>query len=272
MATKEFLQKRIEGKIAEIAKLDRKIERIEKAKATGWEINPYYYREDDLKWALRDKENAEKSLADYKAELEKTIEKDNSRDIKVILDFLDSWKEKTFTFYNKALTEYYAESERVNKMYRDLFNEYGYGYRIPEEEKKKYEDARHALYNKINGYYEERQGVNRWGKTVTTTVKVKDGEWEFIRPYINRGGYDDAVRYLKKELDEEAKRKYDYLIERVNAICGTIVDASNLVVSENGELNGIIEGNRGTASVKTIGAGGYNIQCFHFRLLVHKVK
>lgn len=270
MATKEFLQKRIEGKKAEIAKLEKKIERIEKAKATNWEVNPYYYGEDDLRRALRDKDLAEKSLADYEEELARTIEKDNSRDIKVIIDFLDRWKERTFNFYDEALTEYYAENKRVNKIYDDLHNEYGYW--IPEEEKKKYEGARRALYAKVNGYYEKKQEINRWGKPTSVSVKVKDGEWEFLNRYIDRGGYNDAVNYLKKELDEEAKRKYDFLIERVNAICGTIVDASNLRIGDNGELNGIIEGDRGTASVKTIGAGGYNIQCFHFRLLVHKVK
>ena len=49
MASIEFITKRIEGKQAEIAKLEKKIARIEKAKATGLEVNPYYYREDDLK-------------------------------------------------------------------------------------------------------------------------------------------------------------------------------------------------------------------------------
>ena len=38
-------------------------------------------------------------------------------------------------------------------------------------------------------------------------------------------------------------------------------------LSEN--LNGYIIGTKGCCSIKTIGAGGYNIQCFHFRTLIH---
>jgi hypothetical protein len=59
MATIEFIQKRIDGKLKEIATLEKKIARIEQAKATNWEKNPYYYSERDLTSALRDKEAAE---------------------------------------------------------------------------------------------------------------------------------------------------------------------------------------------------------------------
>ena len=40
----------------------------------------------------------------------------------------------------------------------------------------------------------------------------------------------------------------------------------------NGEINGIAEGEKGRAKVETIGAGGYNIQCYHFRVLVNKIE
>ena len=77
---------------------------------------------------------------------------------------------------------------------------------------------------------------------------------------------------LQKELDVEADEKYDAIIERTNAICGKITDARGLWTSAKGDLDGIIIGERGVAKVQTIGAGGYNIQCFHFRTLVHEVK
>ena len=58
MASVEYLTKRVEGKKKEIAKLESKLSRIEKAKATNWEVNPYYYHEDDLRWTLKDLETA----------------------------------------------------------------------------------------------------------------------------------------------------------------------------------------------------------------------
>ena len=76
---------------------------------------------------------------------------------------------------------------------------------------------------------------------------------------------------LLKDLEAEYNRKYDFIIERTNAIVGQITDATNLTIT-NGELNGVIIGTRGVARVTTIGAGGYNIQKFHFRTLVNAVK
>lgn len=60
-------------------------------------------------------------------------------------------------------------------------------------------------------------------------------------------------------------------IERTNEIVGEITDASYLSVNQKGNLDGFILGSRGSAQVSTIDAGGYNIQCYHFRTLIHKV-
>ena len=76
---------------------------------------------------------------------------------------------------------------------------------------------------------------------------------------------------IAKDLDNDADAMYDDIIERTNREVGTIVDASGLSIGEKGDLNGFIVGERGTAKVTTIGAGGWNIQRFHFRTLIHKV-
>ena len=88
------------------------------------------------------------------------------------------------------------------------------------------------------------------------------------------GRYDKVFNRekLQKELDQEADAKYDDIIERTNFICGKITDASGLYVGMKGDLDGYIKGERGTAKVQTIGAGGYNVQRFHFRTLVHEAK
>lgn len=80
-----------------------------------------------------------------------------------------------------------------------------------------------------------------------------------------------CMQQLAKDLNEEANRKYDFIIERTNAIVGEITDASGLSVGSKQDLNGFIVGTRGTAKVQTIGAGGYIIQCFHFRTLINAV-
>ena len=66
------------------------------------------------------------------------------------------------------------------------------------------------------------------------------------------------------------------LCNRVQAITGDITDASGLKLSRGNQgctvINGIVHGVNGTAKVQSVGAGGYNIQRFHIRTLVHAMK
>ncbi len=251
MASVEFIQKRIEGKQKEIDKLEKKLERIHKAQSTNWEVNPYYYRESDLKWTTRDLEVAKKALAEYEDALVKETEKSNSRNIPAIIEFLDMWKDHMKEFYTEdafprfleARKEYYARSSE----YTEWWNTKGWRtYKENPEEYKRIEKERRDLDESYRA------------------------TWNFIMPYVDGDAFNLAR--LDKDLNEEANRKYDFIIERTNEIVGTITDATDLKVSRNGELNGNIIGTKGVANVKTIGAGGWNVQCFHCRTLIHRVK
>lgn len=257
MATVEFLTKRVEGAQKKIRKLEAKLERINRAEMSGWMINPYYYDEHDKQYTLKDIEEATASLTKYKEELEKAIEKDNSRDVEVIKQFLEAWKAKVIKRYSEAFNDYYDMRECISKAIADSDD--------------KYKKLREQLNNKLYGYYAEEPYTNRWGKQDLCRRKIADGEWEFIYGYVISRKLEEAMEKLTKDVDEEANRKYDFIIERVNNICGTITDASDLKLGGNGELNGIIIGTKGKASVRTIGAGGYNIQQFHFRTLVREI-
>ena len=251
MASVEFIQKRIEGKQKEIDKLEKKLERIYKAHATNWEVNPYYYSESDLKWTTRDLEVAKKALAEYEDALVKETEKSNSRNIPAIVEFLDMWKAHMKEFYTEdafprfleARKEYYTRSSE----YTNWWNSNGWRTRKENPEE----------YKRIE---KERRDLDESYRAT----------WNFIMPYVDRDTFNLAR--LDKDLNEEANRKYDFIIERTNAIVGTITDATDLKVSRNGELNGNIIGTKGVANVKTIGAGGWNVQCFHCRTLIHRVK
>ena len=260
MATAEFLTKRIEGKKAEIEKLEKKLARIIKAEETDWEVNPYYYSEQDKKWVLKDIEDAEKTLSKYEADLEVVNNKAASRNIQVIIDFLNKWKEESLAYYEKMLPKYVEAINRYYKINSECCKQSNNVWKLPIEERKAESRRIHKVESDA-----KKEFNNNWG-WMTSYV---DREYDF-----NSNGYTFILNKakLEKDLTIEADRKYDFIIERTNEIVTKITDASNLYIGYSGELNGYIIGTTGTAKINTIGAGGYNIQRFHFRTLIHKMK
>ena len=258
MASIEFIQKRIAGKEKEIEKLNKKLERINAAKATNWEKNPYYYSEYDLRCTTNDLAAAEKMLADYKNQLDSEIEKSNSRNVTAIIEFLEQWKSRVTSFYKESFEEYIVaihEWRAYDAEYTRWSNDFGYTLR--KENREEYD-------KRYNEYKNKRDEFSR--------------KWNFLSGYVGYDRTDEGIHYFfeenkfKKMLDQDANAKYDFIIERTNAIVGEITDASDLSVGDKGDLNGIIIGTKGKASVDTIGAGGYNIQVYHFRTLIKAVK
>lgn len=274
MAKIETILKRIEGKEKALDKLNKKLARIRKVEAQNWEDpNPYYYSEYDLKRCLKDIELEQKMLDDYKAQLKAETEKANSRNVKVIVDFLEMWKARVFEYYTEgvnALKAYYTEKQKVDDLRSKIKEEYWFTDKTPEQIA--YTEAHHIFWKKCHGYFEKRMKPDYWGKMRETEVKVHDGEYEWLKPYTNEDTLEKAIERLNADLAEEANRKYDFIIERTNKIVGTITDADNLRIGAKHDLNGYIIGTKGTAKVQTIGAGGYNIQCFHFRTLINEMK
>lgn len=244
MASIEYITKRIEGKEKEIKKLEGKMARILKAEATDWEVNPYYYNEHDKRITARDLEEARTALADWQAKLAIATEKANSRNVKAILDFLEIWKKNVRAFYVRQYPKYVVAKQEwyeIDHAHAEWWNHGGWD--DPDRKVKE------AEYRKQRKAFAER--------------------WSFIEQYADYRGFDWGR--LDRDLQNDANAKYDDIIERTNAIVGEITDAGMLSVGDKGELNGIIVGTRGRAKVHTIGAGGWNIQCFHFRTLIHKI-
>lgn len=270
MASIQYIENRILGKEKEIEKLEKKMGRIEKAAASGWEVNPYYYNEYDIKRTGKELDIARAVLSKLREDLARETEKAKSRDVLAILKFLEAWKIRVTKFYENGLSAYYAEHEAVRNLY-SKYSQLPYGGSEREAAKAAYGEARASFDKKCRGYFEKWEN-ERNGRVYKGETKVRDGEYEHLRPYREERNIDEALKKLEKDLVQEANRKYDYIIERTNAIVGEITDASGLRVGEKGDLNGLIIGTAGVASVQTFGAGGYNIQCFHFRTTIKPVR
>lgn len=252
MASIEFITKRVEGKKAELKKLTAKMERIEKAQATNWEVNPYYYHEGDLRSTAKQIAQAEQALADYTAKLEAEQQKANSRNVKAIIEFLENWKKNMRKYYADQFEKYPAAEAVYKAEYEEITNQYAEAMKRP--------------------------GTKAW-KECRAAQKAHDKafaeRWGFLFEYVHHNYRTETYTFdsekFENDIKREAERKYDDIIERTQAIVGEITDASRLEVGYTGNLDGIIIGTEGKAKVQTIGAGGYNIQCFHFRTLIHEV-
>jgi hypothetical protein len=105
-------------------------------------------------------------------------------------------------------------------------------------------------------------------KTHTMRMKMRFNVLT-LKLYDNRNNWKQI---LEKEIELDKNNKRALFVNRVKEITGLINDAKGLSIGDNGEINGIVIGELGKAKVETISAGGYNIQCWHFRVLVHKFK
>lgn len=258
MASIEFIQKRIEGKEKEIEKLNKKLDRINAAKATNWEKNPYWYSERDLTSTEKELAAAQKALEDYRDSLQSAEEKANSRNITAIIKFLNDWKVRVMQNYKESFEIYLkelAEWKAYDKEYIHWANEYGYKLR---------RDDREAYDRRYKEYKERRDNFSKKWNLLSGLVSYKHVDGNLVY-------YFEEAKF-QKILDEEADAKYDFIVERTNAIVGQITDASGLSVGSKGDLNGIIIGTKGNANVQTIGAGGYAVQVFHFRTLIKPCK
>jgi len=145
----------------------------------------------------------------------------------------------------------------------------------------------------LNKFYAvDRKMCELRNKRMTDTDEYKALESETFKLRLDYGGHTSRKGYMQiwswvekirtesKVTDEEihaanVKTAEDLVRDlyfRVADITGTIESWSGLVLAPNGRgLDGIVTGKEGTCKVQTIGAGGYNIQRFHFRCLTHKV-
>lgn len=141
---------------------------------------------------------------------------------------------------------------------------------------------RESVKNKQREYYDLCDK-----KRVIAREKGKDSEEyreickdiRYIEEMYNQFEWHELPRLDDDEIHERnvkaGKALVTDLYDRVTKIVGTFEDASELEVTRgNGGfsvINGFVRGNGKTAKVQSIGAGGYNIQRFHIRTLVHEV-
>lgn len=205
----------------------------------------------ELSDAYRDLGDAKHLLAKYQSQLDKLVNFEKAEKIEVIWNFIQKWKESAYNFY----------IDNANQFIK-----------LRENHKQAWEE-----YKKTQEYAEQLEMFNRWHKWGNEYRVEKEFDKEYYSDIqsltmdiVNYKTIDTAK--LQKILDKEVIIRYNTLVKQVTDITGEITDASNLRMGAKGEINGIVVGVKGKAKVETFGAGGYNIQIFHYRTRVTEVK
>ena len=260
-----------------------------------WGVCDIHSKESDIHDSKNKLKDAEKVLANWQEKLRLEQVKlqyiqDNVPE--VIKKFLEEWKAKVIKYYDKKAEEYpeaYQEyRDELDRAYYDILVETVE--RLSHENEAEFiekycwgrEERYHRILETLNEGFKPNNNYEyinllRFGYRDPNDPD-KDRRYLAIKEQFNsRFGdgffqswksYKFDPEWLEKQIEQEKNNKLIDLMTRVSKITGEIVDASYLYIADDGNLNGYIIGKDGKASVETIGAGGYNIQCFHYRVLV----
>ena len=273
MMSKEQLSERIDKKNSDIQKINKRIEKWSKnctaediaiAKEYGMTSydNPqkknlrnkydeymkskgYTWRSghdiDEVMRAYSDLRDNLYTLEKYQSQLDEVTNFEKEDKIEVLVEFLRKWRAEAYDWYIKNAERYIELKSNFDAEFTKFKNEHTilnrrYEYRLEQDFSATYYASINALTKQI---------------TINKTIDTKT---------------------LNKVLDDEVVAKYKDLVLRISSVVGEITDVSYLSIgSKNGEINGIVIGTKGRAKVETISASG-PVQCFHYRVLVHKYR
>lgn len=165
----------------------------------------------------------------------------------------------------KGATSKLEEAEQVVKNWQEKLNkQVAMEEKIANEIPEAFKQARAKLVEEWVAY--DIQARDRM------LAKKKELSYEEFRK-LYRYTQEEELRHTDEEFRVIEEREADLwllnLYNRVKEITGEITDCR--YIRWGGKcLDGYVIGEKGRANVETIGAGGYNIQRYHLRVLVHK--
>lgn len=226
----------------------------------------------ELRNAYVDLGEARNTLANYQVQLEKVDNFAKEEKVPAIWDFLCDWENKAYNWYLENAKKYFELTRDYDASKQAFEKDYLENHTEPsKDDTRAYREwsntKRYYIRAWEDNYY---QPINELTKNITNCIgHYEDDRCRNYVYYDYSVNTNELAKYLKAEKD----RKYQDVVKRITSITGNIVDASGLYIgNKNGEINGIVVGEKAKAKVETISAGGWNIMCFHYRILVHEIK
>lgn len=280
--TQEDLKLKVINAEAKVAKrtavLKKHREQLAKLIQKGADKFDISIKQSDIESAVDKLEEARQTLANWQAKLDERIAADDYLEAnapEILKDFLESWKQHAIAYYREKrirFIEYRKElkaQERAARLealqtlpslerYREIYK----GRELTDSDLANLwprKDVDAFLSERGLEYRQIQKKLNEFGDQITfRLMEIRDDQ--------------EREAWLEKAMEEEKRAKLIDLIGRIMGTVGTITDAAALHIGPEGDINGYIVGTEGKAKIQTIGAGGYNIQCFHFRTLIHEMK
>ena len=280
--TQEDLKLKVINAEAKVAKrtavLKKHREQLAKLIQKGADKFDISIKQSDIESAVDKLEEARQTLANGQAKLDERIPADDYLEAnapEILKDFLESWKQHAIAYYREKrirFIEYRKElkaQERAARLealqtlpslerYREIYK----GRELTDSDLANLwprKDVDAFLSERGLEYHQIQRKLNEFGDQITfRLLEIRDDQ--------------EREAWLEKAMEEEKRAKLIDLIGRIMGTVGTITDAAALHIGPEGDINGYIVGTEGKAKIQTIGAGGYNIQCFHFRTLIHEMK
>ena len=243
--------------------------------ADEWDIR---FKREEIAEAIKKLEEAERVAKNWEDKLGEHITRDafiEANAPQVIKDFLENWKANAIAYYLKNRIDFIDYQKDLWKREREARREALKTLPELEDERKRFADREPSDF----------ELGNLWPrKPVEEFLKERGLDYNSVREklaarsdpitakLVQTRNKEEREAWLEKTIEEEKKAKLADLISRINKVVGTITDASSLTIGGKGDINGFVVGTEGKAKVETIGAGCYNIVCFHFRTLIHEIK
>lgn len=239
----------------------------------SWAVSDVEDKEDAIKESTKKLEEAKKILKNWEEKL--NLEKGKMQYIQdsipqVIKDFLLEWKNNTIKFIQDLRDTYEVDA----KAFKEERNKIYYDFIVENEEKfsylknKLYEYDPEYNYFSLVTSYRDIQQIKSTSRYCILEGNFKSKYSDNVFQAYRTRRWDDE--WLDSVITEEMNRKLVQLMNKVCKITGELINADLYI--EKGDLNGIAVGKEGKARVTTIGAGGYNIQRFHYRVLTKPIK
>ncbi|MEF2589938.1 MAG: hypothetical protein U0M81_08310 [Oscillospiraceae bacterium] len=268
-----------EAKVAKrTAVLQKHREQLAKLIQKGADQFDIRIKKSDVESAEDKLEEAKKILTNWKEKLDERITSDDYLEAnapEILKEFLENWKQHAIDYYRQKRIRFIEYRKELRAAERAARLEALQTLPSLERSRKLYEgrepsdcdlanlwprkDVDEFLHERGLDYYQIQKKLQAKGDGIIFRMLEISNEQE-------------REEWLERTMEEEKRAKLLDLIGRIMSTVGTITDASALYIGPEGDINGYIVGTEGKAKIQTIGAGGYNIQCFHFRTLIHEYK